>query len=119
MGAVPQRGLISWGGADSFPAVVPVLPCDIISSMTPTSRRAPVVAVIALLVVAVVVLAPTVYSGVRLPKLDYRTAILENGLTVVMSEDYATQIVHVELWSRVGSKNERLGSVEGSQGLSS
>jgi zinc protease len=77
--------------------------------MTPTSRRAPVGAVIALLAVVVVALAPTVHSAVRPPKLDYHLATLENGLTVVMSEDHSTPIVHVELWYRVGSKNERPG----------
>ncbi len=77
--------------------------------MTPRSRRAPVVAVIALLAVAVVALAPTVYSAVRPPKFDYRITKLENGLTVVLSEDHSTPIVHVALWYRVGSKNERPG----------
>ena len=77
--------------------------------MTPTRRRTAVVAAIALLAVAVVGLAPTVHSAVRPPKFDYRIVKLENGLTVVMSEDHSTPIVHVELWYRVGSKNERPG----------
>ena len=77
--------------------------------MTPTSRCAPVVAAILLLAVAVVALSPTVQSAVRPPKFDYRIAKLDNGLTVVMSEDHSTPIVHVELWYRVGSKNERPG----------
>jgi len=34
---------------------------------------------------------------------------LPNGLTVVLSEDHSTPIVHVELWYHVGSKNERPG----------
>ena len=77
--------------------------------MTRTSRHAPVVAVIALLAVPVVVLAQTVHSAVRPPKFDYHITKLENGLTVVLSEDHSTPIVHVELWYRVGSKNERPG----------
>jgi zinc protease len=34
---------------------------------------------------------------------------LSNGLTVVLSEDHSTPIVHLQLWYHVGSKNERPG----------
>ena len=34
---------------------------------------------------------------------------LHNGLTVILSEDHSTPIVHVEVWYHVGSKNERSG----------
>ena len=64
---------------------------------------------IVLLAVAAVALSPTIESAVRPPKFDYRIATLDNGLTVVMSEDHSTPIVHVELWYQVGSKNERPG----------
>jgi len=77
--------------------------------MIQTSRGASVVAAIALLAIAAVALAPTVQSAVRPPKFDYRIAKLDNGMTVVMSEDHSTPIVHVEVWYRVGSKNERPG----------
>ena len=77
--------------------------------MTPKSRAVPVLASIVLLAVAVVALSPTVESAVRPPKFDYRITTLDNGLTVVMSEDHSTPIVHVELWYGVGSKNERAG----------
>lgn len=45
----------------------------------------------------------------RPPKLEYRLETLPNGLTVVLSEDHSTPIVHVQLWYHVGSKNERPG----------
>ena len=51
----------------------------------------------------------TVYSAVRPAKLNYQITTLDNGLTVVMSEDHSTPIVHVEMWYRVGSKNEPTG----------
>lgn len=51
----------------------------------------------------------TVYSAVRPAKLNYQITTLDNGLTVVMSEDHSTPIVHVEMWYRVGSKNEPAG----------
>ena len=60
-------------------------------------------------VVAAVVGSVTVQSAVRAPKLDYRISKLDNGLTVVLSEDHSTPVVHVEVWYQVGSKNERLG----------
>ena len=48
-------------------------------------------------------------AAVRPPKLQYRITTLQNGLTVVLSEDHSTPIVHVQLWYHVGSKNERPG----------
>jgi|TARA_B100000315_G_scaffold258117_1_gene309134 zinc protease len=48
-------------------------------------------------------------AATRPPKLQYEIATLPNGLTVVLSEDRSTPIVHVELWYHVGSKNERPG----------
>src|SRR6478735_8930844 len=48
-------------------------------------------------------------AAVRPPKLQYRITTLPNGLTVVLSEDHSTPIVHVQLWYHVGSKNERPG----------
>jgi zinc protease len=48
-------------------------------------------------------------AAVRPPKLQYDFAKLDNGLTVILSEDHSTPIVHVALWYHVGSKNERPG----------
>jgi zinc protease len=48
-------------------------------------------------------------AAVPPPKLDYRIAKLANGLTVILSEDHSTPIVHVELWYHVGSKDEKPG----------
>ena len=45
----------------------------------------------------------------RPPKLQYQITTLPNGLTVVLSEDHSTPIVHVQLGYHVGSKNERPG----------
>jgi zinc protease len=45
----------------------------------------------------------------RPPKLPYQITTLPNGLTVVLSEDHSTPIVHLQLWYHVGSKNERPG----------
>ena len=48
-------------------------------------------------------------GAVRPPKLVYEITTLENGLTVVLSEDHSTPIVHLQLWYHVGSKNARPG----------
>jgi zinc protease len=48
-------------------------------------------------------------AAIRPNKIDYQLATLPNGLTVVLSEDHSTPIVHVQLWYHVGSKNERPG----------
>ena len=75
--------------------------------MKPISRGASVLVVTVLLMVAAGVLSPSLKSAVRPPKFDYHVAKLDNGLSVVLSEDHSTPIVHIELWYRVGSKNER------------
>src|ERR1700692_1218040 len=48
-------------------------------------------------------------AAVRPPKLQYELSTLPNGLTVVLSEDHSTPIVHLQLWYHVGSKNESPG----------
>ena len=54
--------------------------------------------------------APTRLQGaVRPPKLHYQISKLPNGLTVILSEDHSTPIVHVQMWYHVGSKDERRG----------
>jgi zinc protease len=65
-----------------------------------------VAALTALSLLCVVTAAP---AAVRPPKLEYRITTLENGLTVVLSEDHSTPIVHVQIWYHVGSKDERPG----------
>src|ERR1700704_6708726 len=45
----------------------------------------------------------------RPPKFQYQITTLPNGLTVVLSEDHSTPIVHVNLTYHVGSKNEKPG----------
>ena len=62
-----------------------------------------------LLLVAAALGAPAVQGAVRPPKLVYQITTLDNGLTVVLSEDHSTPIVHLQLWYHVGSKNERPG----------
>src|SRR4051794_8955697 len=45
----------------------------------------------------------------RPPKLQYQITTLPNGLTVVLSEDHSTPIVHLQVDYHVGSKNEKPG----------
>jgi zinc protease len=45
----------------------------------------------------------------RPPKLQYELTTMPNGLTVVLSEDHSTPIVHLQLVYHVGSKNEKAG----------
>ncbi len=65
--------------------------------------------------VAVIIAAAAVWAedvaraSVRPPKLEYQLTTLPNGLTVVLSEDHSTPIVHVQLTYHVGSKNEKPG----------
>jgi zinc protease len=63
--------------------------------------------VAAVLVVAATPLTPS--AAVRPPKLQYDLLTLTNGLTVILSEDHSTPIVHLQLWYHVGSKNEKKG----------
>jgi zinc protease len=48
-------------------------------------------------------------AATRPPRLDYQITTLPNGLTVILSEDHSTPIVHVALWYHVGSKDEKAG----------
>src|SRR5262245_46179470 len=51
----------------------------------------------------------SVSAAVRPPRLEYSMTTLPNGLTVVLSEDHSTPIIHADLWYHVGSKDERPG----------
>jgi zinc protease len=48
-------------------------------------------------------------AAVTPPRLQYDISKLPNGLTVVLSEDHSTPIVHLGVWYHVGSKNEKKG----------
>src|SRR6476619_3274012 len=54
-------------------------------------------------------LVSTLLAAVPPPKLQYDISTLPNGLTVVLSEDHSTPIVHLGVWYHVGSKNEKKG----------
>ena len=45
----------------------------------------------------------------RPPKLQYEITKLPNGMTLILSEDHSTPIVHVNVTYHVGSKNEKAG----------
>ena len=53
--------------------------------------------------------SPTLDGAVRPTKLDFELHTLDNGLTVILSEDHSTPIVHLQMVYHVGSKNERPG----------
>jgi len=74
--------------------------------IVPLWRRSTAIAVVAGLIVA---FALPLHGAVRPPRLSYELTTLPNGLTVILSEDRSTPIVHVQLWYHVGSKNERPG----------
>jgi zinc protease len=42
-------------------------------------------------------------------KIPFETYALDNGLTVILSEDHSTPTVAVNVWYHVGSKNEAVG----------
>jgi predicted Zn-dependent peptidase len=46
-------------------------------------------------------------TGQEPGKIPYETFQLPNGLSVILSEDHSTQVVSVNLWFDVGSRNER------------
>src|SRR5437016_6451471 len=75
--------------------------------MKAPSARPIAAAVAAALLVMAAATSPSAAS--RPPKLQYQMTTLPNGLTVVLSEDHSTPIVHLQLWYHVGSKNERAG----------
>ena len=48
-------------------------------------------------------------TALKLPPLDYRERVLANGLTVLSLEDHASPTVAVQVWYRVGSKDDPPG----------
>jgi len=61
-----------------------------------------------LLAAGLVALAPA-HLATQAGRVDYESFALPNGLRVVYSEDHSTPIATVDLWYRVGSRNERPG----------
>jgi zinc protease len=61
------------------------------------------------LAAALIVCSTSSSAAIAPPKLQYELFTLPNGLTVVLSEDHSTPIVHLQLWYHVGSKNEKPG----------
>ena len=76
-------------------------------------RRLRVAAALVAVVGAAVVLA-TAPARAATPVLD---ATLDNGLRVLLLEDRRNPIVSVQLWYRVGSRDERKGRVNSSPAL--
>ena len=74
-----------------------------------TSRGLRALAAVSLIAVLVGTAAVRPSAAVRPPKLQYEITTLPNGLTLVLSEDHSTPIVHVNLTYHVGSKNEKPG----------
>jgi zinc protease len=68
-----------------------------------------VLAAVFLLAAIPAILVQQASAAVRPPKLQYAITTLPNGLTLVMSEDHSTPIVHLNLTYHVGSKNEKPG----------
>jgi predicted Zn-dependent peptidase len=62
-----------------------------------------------LAVLALCLSATLAVASVRPPRLHYQVHTLPNGLTVILSEDRSTPIVHSQIWYHVGSKDERPG----------
>jgi zinc protease len=56
-----------------------------------------------------VLTVPSLDAAVRPPRMQYEIMTLPNGLTIVLSPDHSTPIVHVEVWYHVGSKDEKAG----------
>ena len=48
-------------------------------------------------------------AALKLPPLDFRERVLANGLTVISLEDHASPTVAVQVWYRVGSKDDPPG----------
>jgi len=73
------------------------------------AHRRMAVPIASLIALASGILLPPVQAAIPPPKLQYAISRLANGLTVILSEDHSTPIVHVQVWYHVGSKNERPG----------
>ena len=72
----------------------------------PSSRRALLAAAALALATAI---APALRAEVTPPPLAIESHALENGLEVVLAPDTSRPVVNVQVWYRVGSKDERTG----------
>src|SRR5919107_1231749 len=70
--------------------------------------RLPTTLLSALTLSTVLMMSPA-DAAVRPPRMQYELMTLPNGLTIVLSPDHSTPIVHVEVWYPVGSKDEKAG----------
>ena len=61
------------------------------------------------LVAAAAIVAPARAPGQTIPDLKVETYRLPNGLNVILHEDHTTPTVSVNVWYKVGSKNEKTG----------
>ena len=52
---------------------------------------------------------PLLVAATALPQIPFEKYQLENGLTVMLSEDHRAPVVAVDLWYQVGAVNERKG----------
>jgi zinc protease len=71
-------------------------------------RRRPLTAVLRLCIAASLVLAGA--PGASSAALDVAEATLDNGLRVLVLEDHRSPVVSIQIWYRVGSRNERPGA---------
>jgi zinc protease len=58
----------------------------------------------------VVAFPPGTVAAADAPRLDVLEATLDNGLRVLVLEDHRSPVVSVQVWYRVGSRNERPGA---------
>ena len=61
------------------------------------------------LFLSLVVLLLLSLSSLHAQKLDVNRFQLDNGLKVIILEDHSAPIISVQIWYRVGSRNERSG----------
>src|SRR5215468_9156335 len=69
-------------------------------------RRAPMLAAVLMLACAALAAPPPATAA----PLDVAEATLDNGLRVLVLEDHRSPVVAVQVWYRVGSRNERPGA---------
>src|SRR3990167_7908408 len=103
-GRLPRAALLNTIVADRRPHTGKIGDNRDMALLFPRPRAA---VLLAAAIVAFASLTPS--AAIPPPKLQYQVATLPHGLTVVLSEDHSTPIVHVQLWYHVGSKDEKPG----------
>src|SRR5262249_1342881 len=68
-----------------------------------------VIATSAALVAGVPLRSQAADRAPQIPELKVEKSTLPNGLEVILHEDHTTPVVGVNLWYKVGSKNEKTG----------